>query len=115
MTSTEITLDPMLIAAIIGILIPMVTGIITKLDARDHVKAVTALGLSVLVGVLTCVTKGTVTPDMLVKAGMAAFGANVTTYMGAWKPMGKTDDVLGENLFPKFGIGKATTGGGGDL
>lgn len=113
---TEITLDPMLAAAVAGIVIPMVTGVITKLDSSSHVKAVTALVLSVLVAVLTCVSKGMFTPDMLAKTAMAAFGANVTTYVGAWKPMGKTDTLPLQNMTKNFGIGKPTgNGGGGDL
>lgn len=115
--STEITLDPMLAAAIAGIIIPMVTGVITKLDSSSHVKALTALVLSVLTAVLTCASKGMFTPDMLAKTAMAAFGANVTTYIGAWKPMGKTDLLPLQGKTKNFGIGKpaVAVGNGGDL
>lgn len=106
---TEITLDPLVVAAIGGALIPLITGLITKYQSATGVKAITALVLAVAVGALTAVTEdGSFTLDEVAEAALLAFGTNVTTYLGIWKPIGNTDAVPGQMLWPDRGLGKPT-------
>jgi hypothetical protein len=104
---TEITLDPTVLAIITGALIPLVTGVLTKLDSSTHVKATVALVLSVLVGVATTITAdASFTVEDVFEAAGTAFAANLTAYLGVWKAMGKTDEVPLQARTANFGIGK---------
>lgn len=110
---TEITLDPLVVAAIGGALIPIITGLVTKYESATGVKAITALVLAVLVGALTAVTEdGSFTLEEVAEAALLAFGTNVTTYLGVWKPIGSTDAVPGQMLWPDKGIGTPVPEGG---
>ncbi|HUW00744.1 MAG TPA: hypothetical protein VMW08_00190 [Acidimicrobiales bacterium] len=105
---TEITLDPTVVALVGGALVPVLTGLVTKLNSSTGWKAAAALVLSVLVGVATTATEAaSFTPEQIIEAAGIAFAANVTTYIGMWKPIGKTDQVPLQNVTAGFGLGKA--------
>lgn len=104
---SEITLDPLLVAAISGTVVPILTGVVTKYRSTSGVKAVVAFVLSIVAGVLsTITTAASFTWRDVVAAVFVAFGANVTSYLGVWKPVGKSDAVPGQMLWPEFGVGR---------
>lgn len=105
-TVTTITLDPFLVALIGGTLIPIITGIITKLQASNGVKSVVALVLSVLVGTLSAITSsgGTFDWKLAAAAAGAAFATNVTTYLGLHTTIG-SDQPIGTYATANFGLG----------
>jgi fucose permease len=105
---TEITLDPTVVALIGGAVIPVLTGLLTKLDSSTNWKAGLALVLAVVIGVATTATESaSFTVEQIIEAAGIAFAANVTTYIGAWKPLGKTEQVPLQNATANFGLGKA--------
>ena len=110
---TEVTLDPMVVALVGGALVPILTGLITKYDSASGWKAGAALALSVLVGCLTAATQdGSFTVQEIIEGASVAFGANVATYLGAWKPIGSTEAVPLQLRTSNFGMGKPAGDGG---
>lgn len=106
-SATTITLDPFIVALIGGTLIPIVTGLVTKLEASSGVKAGVALVLSAVVGVLGSIvsSNGTFDWKIAVLAAGAAFATNVTTYLGVHKAIGSTGAPLGATATAGFGLG----------
>lgn len=88
-TVTTVTLDPLFVALLAGTLIPVATGIATKLSASSGVKAIVALVLSAAVGLGSEIVAGGGTFE--VKVAVAGFvGAlvtNVAAYAGVYKPV----------------------------
>ncbi len=102
------TIDPMHLSIISGAVIPILTGVITKLGSSTTVKAVTALALSVVVGALSQIVTldGVVDVESVAEAAGMAFLANLSMYLGAFKPIGKTEQVPLQLVTENFGIGR---------
>lgn len=82
--------DTTLIALVSGVLVPLLVGLLTKLDAPSGVKAVANAALSALAGALA-----TIAPDgsdfawrPFVVSWATTWVVSVATYYGAWKPTG---------------------------
>lgn len=107
-TGSGLTLSPTVIALLLGTVIPVLTGLATKLNASDQVKAIVAFVLSILVGVITSIVKiNPIDWNSVITCVAAAFLANIGSYHGAWKPISSTNNIPGEGLLPNIGIGAA--------
>lgn len=98
---STITLEPWVVAIIIGTITPLITGLITKLSASSGLKALVNLVLVAVGTVLNLiVTNGGVfvVRDALVLFA-CTFVANVASYAGVWAPVGA------KNILPDKGIG----------
>jgi hypothetical protein len=115
METTTITLDPVLVSVIAGTIIPLATGIITKLKSASGVKATVALVLSAIVGVvneLVVQSGGTFDVRQAVLLAGTTFVANVAAYNGMWKPIGDTPYLPLQVKTANFGFGKVSDVGG---
>jgi hypothetical protein len=93
-TETILNLSPVAISLATGAVVPILTGVATKLKAASGVKATVALVLSAIGGAIVCLTQANpVTLDELFICIGTVFTANFAAYNGAWKPIGKTDHV----------------------
>lgn len=102
-----ITLDPFIVAVIGGTLVPILTALVTKLQAASGVKAIVALLLSVIVGVAgTVTTSDTFEWKVAFLAAGSAFAMNVVTYLGVHTAIG-SGNVIGAQATADFGLGKA--------
>lgn len=102
---TVVTLDPQVIAGVVGTLIPILVGLLTKLDAPRGLKAVANAFLSALSGVLVTVLDGDgsfVVGEFLTSAGIAWI-TSVATYYGLYKPTGTAQKV--QDKTAGFGVG----------
>lgn len=104
-----ITLDPLIVTFIVGGLIPILTGVVTKLGSSTTVKAVTALVLSSVTAVLTQLfvdnASNTFEPKAAAMLLFTTFVANLGSYIGVWKPIGNTDQVPLQRVTANFGLG----------
>lgn len=102
-----INLDPVFVSLIGGTLIPILTALLTKLNASKGLKALVALVLACALagGSMIVQTEGVFTWQTLVLSVAAAFSANVVSYVGAWKPIGDTNEVPGAILTRNIGFG----------
>jgi hypothetical protein len=106
--TTVIHPDPIIIAAVVGVFIPLATELATKLQASSGVRAVVALGLSAITGVVSTVAgQGNFEPKTAGLAIASAFVANLSAYIGAWKPIGANSRAPGAGLLPNVGFGAA--------
>lgn len=105
--TTVIHVDTQLIAILAGIVIPLLTGLVTKLRAGSAVKAVTTAVLAVLAGAVTSLVvepeKGIALYDFFYATALA-FISSIATYYGFWKPTGVTNEV--QTATADVGIGK---------
>jgi hypothetical protein len=106
--TTTIHPSTQLIAILVGIVLPLVTGVVTKLGAGSAVKAVANAVLAVVTGVLVSLAsepeKGLALYDTLYAIALAAV-SSWASYAGLWKPTG-TAGALQQGT-ANFGIGKA--------
>jgi hypothetical protein len=100
-----VELDPIVIAVLAGGVIPILTGLATKYEAGNNVKAFVAMILAVLSGFLAeIVTAGSFEVKPLIVNIAVALVVNVASYLGIYKPMGATDNVPGQVVTANFGI-----------
>jgi chromate transport protein ChrA len=105
--NTVIEVDVAALAMLAGTIIPLLTGLLTKLKASSQVKALVAAVLSIAAGVVTELQMGDgkSTLAALVVAGLAAYTTSGVSYTNLWKPIGAAETVA--NIIPLHGIGKA--------
>jgi uncharacterized membrane protein YdcZ (DUF606 family) len=96
-----------LLALVIGTVIPAVTAVATKLSSNVKTKALVAAGLSVITGVactyLTTPPRDTKQWEQLIGYMLVAWIASSGAYVAAWKPS-HAAAVLNEHT-PAFGFG----------
>lgn len=90
------------IALLSGVIIPLLVGLLTKLNASSGVKAIFNFGLSALTAVLATVTDTFEWKALLVNFGLT-WAVSVATYYGLWCPTGVAPAV--QEATPDFGIG----------
>lgn len=99
-----LTLDAVWVAALIGTIIPILTGIVTKLKAKPVVKQAVALVLSGVGGLITAGLtvdgSATITKAAFLSAGLIWL-QQMAVFLGILKP-----NDIGEKLFPDKGLGK---------
>ncbi len=99
-----ITLDLATWAFLGGTIVPILVGLLTKLDASSAVKGLVNLVLSAIAGLIATavVSDGVLTKEAVV-AGFMALVASVGTYYGVLKPIGVTGSV--QRATANVGIG----------
>jgi hypothetical protein len=88
--ASTIHLSAWLVALLGGTAVPVLTGLITKLQASAGMKAVVALLLSAVVTVIAVIVQadGTFVAEDVLKLFATTFVAHATTYYGFWRPIG---------------------------
>lgn len=95
--------DLTLLALLTGVIVPLLVGLITKLNASSAVKSVLNLGLTALGAALaTSQEIGFSWKPFLVNWGLA-WAISIGTYYGFYKPTGASDAVA--NIAPNVGVG----------
>lgn len=98
--------DVTVITFIMGSIIPLVVGMLTKLKASSAVKAVVNVGLSVVTGVCSVLIAhdGKLTWQTLVSGVFTTLFSSGFTYSHVWKPTGVVEKV--QQIAPDSGVGK---------
>lgn len=101
-----ITIDAVFVTAIVGVLIPIFVGLVTKLKASSSIKAVISIVLSAVQSLIV---------SSMIDGGGAIISKNtfilwvlslivsVASYVGIYKPTG-----ISEKLLPNAGLGSAS-------
>jgi hypothetical protein len=96
-TDSAFNLDPFTVTLILGSLIPLVNGLVTKLSTSSAVKAIITLVLSAVVGIITVSTTdgggAIISQSTLKSAGLALLVA-IATYAGVYKPLALTSSPV---------------------
>jgi hypothetical protein len=90
-------LSPFIVSFILGALVPLVTGILTKLNTPSKVKAWVAVALDAVVGLVTVSMVdggGAVISQSAVVAAVLAYFASQTSYTGFWRPHAITSSAV---------------------
>lgn len=98
-------LDAQTLSILSGVLVPILVGIVTRLDATAGLKAVLNFGLSAVSGALTAVTQNSgqlVWREFVTSIGVT-WVVSVATYYGLYKPSGVAGTVAASTA--GFGIG----------
>ena len=108
---SQVILDAQTISFLCGIVIPLIVGVLTKINASDGLKAVVNALLSALAGALATFTQTGLTSDVdwktLVISILSVWVVSVATYYGIWKPTGVAGTVNVKT--GNFGIGSPPT------
>jgi hypothetical protein len=100
---SELQMTPLVVTVIIGTVLPLLTGLLTKLQASDTVKGVVNLTLAAASGVITAglVADGgaLISREALIYA-VLAWVQSVATYLGIWKSLD-----INARLIPTKGLG----------
>lgn len=90
MNLSTITLAAWVVAFLGGTAVPVLTGLVTKLEASSGMKALVGVVLSAVVAVLAAVVQGNgvADPNVLIPLFIATFWTHVTTFYGWWRPVG---------------------------
>jgi hypothetical protein len=88
--SAFLDLSPFLVTTILGTIIPLITGLLTKLSTPAWVKAVLTAALSTVAGALNVSLVdggGAVVSQSTVISAVLTFIVAVATYAGFWRPL----------------------------
>ena len=103
---TIITLDAMVVSLLVGTLLPILVGLVTKLNVSGGVKAVLLLTLSVVQGAVVNATQvdgsAVFSKETLLLAGVGWVTA-IASYYGLLKPTNISPKVNEKTA--KFGVG----------
>lgn len=85
-----IQVDVTVLAFVSGSLVPLLTALVTKLNAGSRLKALVNLGLSIVAGVVAYLVTvdGSTTVLGLLTAVISTYLASGVTYSNLWKPTG---------------------------
>lgn len=97
--------DVAVLTFLVGTVVPLVTGLVTKLRSSSRLKAMTNLVLSVLggVGAWLINAEGKTTVGGLASAIVTTYLASGVSYQNLWKPTGAAQAV--QEVAPESGIG----------
>ncbi len=98
------TIDETTLSILLGVALPVLVALLTKVHASSRTKAVLNAGLAAVAGALALVVPGA-TIDLkalLVSVGIA-WASSMVTYLGIYKPSGATDAVQWRT--GSFGLG----------
>ena len=100
------TLSSVAVTLIIGTLIPLLVGLITKLDAPGKLKGAIMIVLNATQGLI--VASQTATGDAVFSAdALVLFVAGVAMSLAAYYGLYKPNDVA-DKLAPSFGLGRSS-------
>lgn len=106
--NTGLILDASFVTLILGTLVPLVVGVLTKLNASSAIKSISMIVLNAIVALITLSQVGDGSA-VFTKEGFIAFAtgliASVAAYLGVWKPIGISGAINEKTA--GFGIGKA--------
>jgi predicted membrane-bound spermidine synthase len=87
-------IDTAIISVLLGFVLPLVVGIITKKVESGQLKGALLLTASALTGLLNSAltTGGVLTKDAIIGA-VTAYGVALASYYGVWKPTGAANYV----------------------
>ncbi len=106
LTAVTIHPDTQLISILVGLGLPLVTGVVTKLRAGSAVKAVANAVLIVVTGILVSLTqepeKGLALYDTLYAIAFAGI-SSWASFLGFWKPTGIAGAVQSSTAELGFG------------
>lgn len=95
--------DMTLFALVAGVIIPLLVGLLTKLNAPSGVKAVLNFGLSAAAGLLATTTEIDFEwQPFLINWGFT-WAISIATYYGLWRPTTVSTEV--QEKTADFGIG----------
>lgn len=101
------TVDPAVLSILLGVVIPVITGVVTKEVAHAGLKATVLLFLSGLTGVLASAqTNDSVISKQTLIFAAVAWAVGVATHFGWLKPTGVSDAV--QSKTSNIGIGKSS-------
>lgn len=95
--SAVLNLSPFVVSTILGTLIPILTGLLTKLTTPAWVKTVLTLLLSAVAGLINVSLVdggGAVISQSAVISAVLTFVVAVATYVGIWRPTGVTSSLV---------------------
>lgn len=95
--------DMTLLALLIGVIVPLLVGLLTKLNAAPAVKSVLNLGLTALGAALVTSNQIGFTWKPFLVNFAVAWAVGIGTYYGFYKPTGVAGTVA--NVAPNTGIG----------
>jgi hypothetical protein len=103
---TSITIDPFAVSLLVGAVLPLIVGVVTKLTASSALKAVALLFLSAVTGLIVNSTvadgSAVLSYQTALVAGLAWVSA-VASYFGFLNPTGISPKV--NNATSGFGLG----------
>lgn len=105
-TPTKQILDAQTISLLVGIVIPLVVGLLSKIHASSGLKAVINAALSAIAGALAAyASTGFSATDWktLVTSIVTTWVVSVATYYGVYKPTGVAGSVIAKTR--NFGLG----------
>lgn len=95
--------DMTLLALLTGVLVPLLVGLLTKVNASSGVKAFFNLGLTALGAALATSNQvGFSWKPFAINFGVA-WAVSVGSYYGFYKPTGTADKIA--NIAPEIGVG----------
>lgn len=95
--------DMTVIALITGVIVPLLVGLLTKINASPSVKSVLNFGLSALGGVLATFSADTFEWKGFLVNFALTWVISIATYYGLWRPTGVAPAV--QEATPEFGLG----------
>lgn len=87
--------DATLIATLCGVLVPILVGVLTKLQAPSGLKAFLNCGLSALGGLVATIVPADFQWRSFLTAWATTWVVSIATYAGLWKPTGIAGAVQG--------------------
>lgn len=93
----QVLLDAQMVSMIVGLVIPLAVGLLSKIDASSGLKAVLNALLSAVAGALAAFSQdGFFASDLqtVLSAILTTWVVSVATYYGVWKPTGVAGTVI---------------------
>lgn len=95
--------DMGLLALLTGVIVPLLVGLLTKLNASSNVKAFANLGLTALGAALATVNEVDFDWKIFAVNFGVAWAVSIGSYYGFYKPTGTAEKVA--NIAPGVGVG----------
>jgi hypothetical protein len=80
--------DATLLATLAGVIVPLLVGIVTKLEAPAGLKAMVNAALTALGGLVATIVPGDFHWHPFLASWATAWVVSVATYYGLWRPTG---------------------------
>lgn len=103
---TTVALDVEFVSLLIGTVIPLLVGLLTKLNASSGVKAVVNALLAALAGFLTEAGSDEFVLGSAIVTVLLTWAVSVATYYGLYKPTGTSQAV--QRSTRNFGVGSSS-------
>lgn len=109
-----VTLQPWIIAILVGTITPLITGFVTKLSASSGVKAIVSLVLVAIGTVINMIVtnNGVFTVRDAVVLFATTLVAHMASYFQVWEPIGTPRTTFTNEWTADIGIGSGGSGAG---